>query len=83
MPATSVTGIGSSLNTEGKGYSVIILVDEKAHHKMTDEVFRKADYVITKSGKYIKTRDGQHPVILNTPAEPKEKDKKYRSIDDA
>lgn len=84
--ATSGTGTIGNLPpplVAGKGYSVILLVDDKTNHKMTSEAFRKADYVITKSGKYLKTRDGTHPVVLNDVSAPsKEKNKKYRSIDD-
>jgi hypothetical protein len=79
MAATSVTGVGYPKQTppQRKGVMVLIVDDEEIAYYGED--FRKADYVITKDGKVLKTRDGSDPPVVIRGS----KKKKYRTIDES
>lgn len=79
MAATSVTGVGYTKETPPQRRGTMVLIvddDETAYY---GEEFRKADYVITKDGKVLKSRDGGDPPVVIRGS----KKKKYRTIDES
>jgi len=79
-----ITDVNAIPDLPPRKHKVILLVDDDFTGGVgaaIGEDFRKADYVITRSGKYLKSRHGDEPVVVNTPPPPK--GSRYRSIDDA
>lgn len=91
MPSTSVTGVGSTKQmlaalAESSKCRTVLFVDvdteEEAQACIRRELMYSFDYIITRSGKVIKSRDGALPPVVPRDPNPAPKSK-YRSIDDS
>lgn len=92
MGATSVTGIGSGRkmlqsigDIHNRAKTILFLEvddEEEAKKLIRHEMMFSFDYIMTRSGKVIKSRDGDLPPVVARDPHPAPKSK-YRSIDDA
>lgn len=78
MPSTSVTGQYQYTRTPNT--KVIVLCDNLID--VSPELARTADYVMSRDGAILKSRDGSEPPLIFPPKKESTCKAKHRSIDD-